>query len=673
MADISNIGRLVNGILRNIDSTTNTLVVSAVTYGGAGGTNLTKALLDKLVLMEALTDVNGKHNAGNVTVAASPANYTAGTADVEAHLVGIDSALLSAGSDEFSDSLFRIQDNGDATKEIAFEASAITTGTTRTITMPDADVDLGALANVTLSNLGTTAINASLLADTPATYDIGASASEFNNIFGVNTSSDQFFVRSGTTNVGQITTASGFQLKNILAGSNSEMRTSNAAGVTGNVSIFSGIVSGAVTDNSGNVSLASGNTISSDAASDTGTVSLTSGNSTNGDSGAINLTAGTGVVRGAITIDTDADSALLAAQPTGGTALAIATTDYVDTEVATAITSEMSFKGDYDAATNSPDLDSTPIATAIGDTYVVTVAGTFFATDVEIGDMLMAKQATATAEAHWSIVQANLTPATIKTQYESNSDTNAFTDAEQTIVGNTSGTNTGDEVAASDTVAGIVELATENETNMHVSTTLAVTPAGLATMRSDIDDNLALSTTNETDIQNLVNDSITDANTTTAPSENAVFDALALKSDTTHTHNRIVKTFVAGEAFAANTTFLVRMAITGETAGRVYKADKDASAANEFYVMGIVEGNGAAAISAAANIDVILLGEITLGSSDTNFAAAEVGEPVHLLATGAFDAVSQITYAADEASYRSGVAIDVDKILVGNMQLLGIN
>lgn len=39
---------------------------------------------------------------------------------------------------EYSDSTFRIQDNADATKEIAFEASGITTGTTRTVTVPDA-------------------------------------------------------------------------------------------------------------------------------------------------------------------------------------------------------------------------------------------------------------------------------------------------------------------------------------------------------------------------------------------------------------------------------------------------------------------------------------------------------------------------------------------------------
>ena len=46
-------------------------------------------------------------------------------------------------SPEFADTVFRVQDNGDATKQIAFQASGITTGNTRTITMPDADVTLG--------------------------------------------------------------------------------------------------------------------------------------------------------------------------------------------------------------------------------------------------------------------------------------------------------------------------------------------------------------------------------------------------------------------------------------------------------------------------------------------------------------------------------------------------
>jgi len=44
----------------------------------------------------------------------------------------------SGQSNVFADNTFRIQDDGDSTKEIAFEASGITTGTVRTLTAPDA-------------------------------------------------------------------------------------------------------------------------------------------------------------------------------------------------------------------------------------------------------------------------------------------------------------------------------------------------------------------------------------------------------------------------------------------------------------------------------------------------------------------------------------------------------
>ena len=62
--------------------------------------------------------------------------------DVDLTPGGTFAAASAAASDEFADDVFRIQDNGDATKEIAFQASAISTGTTRTIIMPDEDVDL---------------------------------------------------------------------------------------------------------------------------------------------------------------------------------------------------------------------------------------------------------------------------------------------------------------------------------------------------------------------------------------------------------------------------------------------------------------------------------------------------------------------------------------------------
>ncbi len=45
----------------------------------------------------------------------------------------------STGGNEFSDAAFRIQDSGDATAELDFDCSDITTGTTRTLTVQDKD------------------------------------------------------------------------------------------------------------------------------------------------------------------------------------------------------------------------------------------------------------------------------------------------------------------------------------------------------------------------------------------------------------------------------------------------------------------------------------------------------------------------------------------------------
>jgi hypothetical protein len=57
---------------------------------------------------------------------------------------------LPAATD-VNDSTFRIQDDGDPSKEIAFEASGITGSTVRTITMPDADITLLIPSNVAIT------------------------------------------------------------------------------------------------------------------------------------------------------------------------------------------------------------------------------------------------------------------------------------------------------------------------------------------------------------------------------------------------------------------------------------------------------------------------------------------------------------------------------------------
>jgi len=104
---------------------------------------------------------------------------------------------------------------------------------------------------------------------------------------------------------------------------------------------------------------------------------------------------------------------------------------YVDTQIA-GLGSSMVFLGSYDANTTDPtDGD-------VGGTYVVTVAGTgvasFWSTALEIGDVIIQENATATTEADWVVVSKDLDAAAIKTLYESNADTNEFSDAEQTLL-----------------------------------------------------------------------------------------------------------------------------------------------------------------------------------------------------------------------------------------------
>jgi len=59
MADITRLLRLVDGVSRNVDLATNTIVVSEVKVGGASGSILTKAILDKLILVQNQADADG--------------------------------------------------------------------------------------------------------------------------------------------------------------------------------------------------------------------------------------------------------------------------------------------------------------------------------------------------------------------------------------------------------------------------------------------------------------------------------------------------------------------------------------------------------------------------------------------------------------------------------------
>ena len=112
-----------------------------------------------------------------------------------------------------------------------------------------------------------------------------------------------------------------------------------------------------------------------------------------------------------------------------------------------------------------------------------------------------------------------------------------------------------------------------------------------------------------------------------------------------------VFTRVAGESFAANSTFVVRMAVDGEVAGRVYKATSDEqNASGKYRVIGIIQTVGA--VSAADTVTVIKFSkEITLKSADTvvGASAADQGKYIWLNKAGGFSLASNAGITATES------------------------
>jgi len=84
---------------------------------------------------------------------------------------------------------------------------------------------------------------------------------------------------------------------------------------------------------------------------------------------------------------------------------------YVDA----AVVGGLIYQGGYNAATNTPNLDSPPTITGIkkGWTYTVTADGTFFTEQVRVGDVLIAENDAPTTLAEWTTVQNNIDLASL--------------------------------------------------------------------------------------------------------------------------------------------------------------------------------------------------------------------------------------------------------------------
>jgi len=166
MADFTRLSKLISGVQRGVDLANNTLLVDNLkikagsgndanyaTFSGALTAVRTISLPDTnldLANIAALVSLSGvaanATNLGTFTGTTIPDSST-----IKAALQALETATEAGQSTEFADDVFRINDDADPTKQLAFQVASIATGTVRSILMPDNDVNLADIATNTTS------------------------------------------------------------------------------------------------------------------------------------------------------------------------------------------------------------------------------------------------------------------------------------------------------------------------------------------------------------------------------------------------------------------------------------------------------------------------------------------------------------------------------------------
>jgi hypothetical protein len=101
----------------------------------------------------------------------------------------------------------------------------------------------------------------------------------------------------------------------------------------------------------------------------------------------------------------------LGSQKITGLADGVASTDAATKgQVDTAVASDITLKGAYNANTNNPNLDNSPTAGTIltGDHYVVSVAGTFYTESLQVGDSLISEVDNPSGITDWIITNSQI-------------------------------------------------------------------------------------------------------------------------------------------------------------------------------------------------------------------------------------------------------------------------
>lgn len=669
MADISKLSRLIGGVQRQVDLSTNSLVVQSIKIGGVTNTELTKAILDRLVSLQNGSDVDATYHTHDgryftetelqsttpttsggtkIGISGTPSNYTPTASTAQGHFEGVDAALASAAGTSFSDALFEIYQDGDPTAKSVFDLSALSTGVTRTILMPDANVDLGKIATA-IQRDGSVAFTANQPMGGFKLTGLAAGSTSGDSV-----RYEQAILTSGFNPFAAAQSMGGFNLTNLADPVASQDAVTLAYlqarlnGLTPKAPVRAASLADVDLSVAADPSPFDGVTLANN---DRVLLKNQTAPEENGIYVAVDATDPTTWVRSA-----DMDS-LTPVDEVNGAWVAVREGSQAGQvfvqygTVATIGTDPINFS--Y----------FNPIAGLIGGD-MITFAGSTFSVDL------------ATASGLESTNPGNVA-GQLRIKLEASNPTLRFTgsnelaaklDAAGAII-----------TGASGLAVQVDNSSIEINTNALRVKDLGITLAKLAS--NSVDENKIVSTSfsatgaitggSGTKIAVAVDNTSVEINSNALRVKSTAYDQSTITGGSgsaaaVQHAPKIQEAKIAGEAFAATTLFAVRYAKAadaGFVAGRMYKADIDASAADNFYVVGLARP--ASLLAAADAMTIVKHGTINVPSHGFT-----VGSPLFLDAAGAVTATAPT--GVDEAVVRVGMVIDANNIDV-QIQVMGIN
>lgn len=651
MSNISLLLRLVNGIARQVDLSVNTLVVGALTVGSA---NLTQSILNNLINLQNGTDFSSGANshthdgryftktqiqsttggsAGSTLVGDdnSYSHFTPSAATVKGALAGIDSALgtVSANS-SFDDSFFNIFNHVAPSKKIAFDASAISTSTTRTIAMPDSNVDLAKVLSAIQKDGSIT-----YTADQPMGSHKLTSLSA-GTAAGHSVRYEQAILTSGANPFAADQSFGGFKASNIAYPTVSTDAASKQYvddkldGRTWKQTVRAIAVA--------NITLSGPQTIDG--------VSVIAGDrvlavaQTSAANNGIYI-----VAAGAWSRSSDLDNSPTGEVANGDTTMVGEGTSYKGTEWTI-----QGLSGSYVI-----NVDPMPwVQTAGPGSFTagngISITGTVISASLDSSGGL---------EFNGSAIRVKLADASLS---RGASGIAVQNDPAGAIV--TGGSGILVQLESSNPTLQI----SSNRLGVKLDAARAIT-TGASGIGVNVDNSTLTIATNQVKVANA---GIGATQLATGAFDQVTITGGAGTAAAVQQAPALVRTFTAGQSFSANTTYGLRWGIPGlgETANRVYAADYDATSNDKFWVIALFNTNGA--IVAGNTITATVKGPLTLGSSDTTFASGDQGKPVWLGAAGAYLADSSVPSATNQANFKMGIA-ETSSIIWVDCQMLGVN